>query len=79
MTNIKTATFRETYPEDKLIEDNQKCILEVLGRVLHGTPTGELPHLKSYRLEGGALICAEQQSGQWLIRAIDNQGWNQPG
>jgi hypothetical protein len=42
--------------------------------VLHGTPIGELPHLKSYRLEGGALIyiCAAQQSGQWLIRATDN-------
>jgi hypothetical protein len=38
------------------------------------TPLGEIPHLKSYRLEGGALIytCADQQSGRWLIRAIDN-------
>jgi hypothetical protein len=37
-------------------------------------PIGELPHLKSYRLEGGALlyICADQQSGQWFIKAIDN-------
>jgi hypothetical protein len=42
--------------------------------VLRGTPIGELAHLKSYRLEGGALIytCTDQQSGQWLIRAIDN-------
>jgi hypothetical protein len=34
----------------------------------------ELPHLKSYRLEGGALIyiCADQQSGQWLSKAINN-------
>jgi hypothetical protein len=33
-----------------------------------------VPHLKSYRLEGGALIyiCADQQSDQWLIKAIDN-------
>jgi hypothetical protein len=31
-------------------------------------------NLKSYRLERGALIyiCADQQTGQWLIRAIDN-------
>jgi hypothetical protein len=45
-----------------------------LGEVLCKTPTGELPHLKSYRLEGGALIyiCADQQSGQCLIKAIDN-------
>jgi hypothetical protein len=46
--------------------------------VLRGTPIGELPHLKSYRLEGGALIyiyiyiCADQQTGQRLVRAIDN-------
>jgi hypothetical protein len=42
--------------------------------VLRRTPIEELPHLKSHRLEGGALICicADQQSGQWLIKAIDN-------
>jgi hypothetical protein len=42
--------------------------------VLRRTPIEELSHLKSYRLEGGALIyiCADQQSGQWLIKAIDN-------
>jgi hypothetical protein len=45
LTNIKI--FRETYPEDKLTDDDQNCILEVLGRVLHGTLIGELPHLKS--------------------------------
>jgi hypothetical protein len=56
LTNIKLANFRETYPEDKLTEDDKNCILEELGRVLRGTPVGELPHLKSYRLEGGALI-----------------------
>jgi hypothetical protein len=33
LTNIKTAIFRETYPEDKLMEDDQNCILEELGRV----------------------------------------------
>jgi hypothetical protein len=37
------------------MEDDQNCILEKLGRVFHGTPIGELPHLKSYTLEGGAL------------------------
>jgi hypothetical protein len=42
--------------------------------VLHRTPTGELQHLKSYGLEGGALIytCADQQSGQWLVKAINH-------
>jgi hypothetical protein len=40
--------------------------------MLHRTPIGELPHLKFYKLEGGALIyiCADQQSSQWLIKAI---------
>jgi hypothetical protein len=46
LTNIKIAIFRETYPEVKLTEDDQNCILEVLRRVLHWTPMGELPHLK---------------------------------
>jgi hypothetical protein len=52
LTNIKIAIFTETYPEDKLTEHDQER--EELGRVLHGTPVGELPHLKFYRLEGGA-------------------------
>jgi hypothetical protein len=56
LTNIKVAIFRETYPEDKLIEDDQNSILEVVGEALRRTQIGELPHLKSYRLEGGALI-----------------------
>jgi hypothetical protein len=38
-TNIKIAIFRETYPEDKLNEDDQNYILEELGRVLRRTPT----------------------------------------
>jgi hypothetical protein len=29
LANIKIAIFRETYPEDKLIEDDQNSILEV--------------------------------------------------
>jgi hypothetical protein len=74
LTNIKIAIFKEAYPEDKLTEDDLNNILEELGRELCGTPLGELPHLKSCRLEGGALIytCANQQSGQWLVRATDN-------
>jgi hypothetical protein len=68
LTNIKIAIFREICPEDKLTEDDQNCILEVLGRMLRGAPMGELPHMKSYRLEGGA----DQESGQRLVRVIDN-------
>jgi hypothetical protein len=45
LTNIKIAIFKETYPEDKLIEDDQNSILQELGRVLHGTPIEEIPHL----------------------------------
>jgi hypothetical protein len=30
-TNIKIAIFRETYPEDKLTEDDQNYILEAMG------------------------------------------------
>jgi hypothetical protein len=71
LTNIKIAIFKETYPEDKLNEDDQTYILEELGKVLHRIPIGELPHLKSYRLEGGALIYrfTDQQSSQWLVKS----------
>jgi hypothetical protein len=63
--NIKTAIFNENYPEDKLTDDKDH-ILEELGRVFRRTPKGELPHLRSFRLEGGALmsVCADQKSGQ---------------
>jgi hypothetical protein len=56
LINTKIAIFKELYPKGKLTEHNQDSILEELGRVLRGTPIGELPHLKSYRLEGGGLI-----------------------
>jgi hypothetical protein len=74
LTNIKTAIFKDNNSEDKLIEDDQDQILNELGRVFHGTPKGEQPYLRSFRLEGGILIyvCANQQSVQWLIRATDN-------
>jgi hypothetical protein len=36
LTIIKVAIFRETYPEDKLTEDNQNSILEVQGRCCVG-------------------------------------------
>jgi hypothetical protein len=45
-----------------------------MGEVSRRTPIGEIQHLKSYRLDRGALIYmfADQQSGQWLIKATDN-------
>jgi hypothetical protein len=68
------AIFKELYPEDKVNEDDQWSILNVLGEALRGTPVKELLHLKSYKIEGGALIyiCADQKSGQWLSKAINN-------
>jgi hypothetical protein len=51
LANMMAAIFRETYPEDTLMEDDQNSILEVLGEVLRRTPIGQLPHLQSYRLE----------------------------
>jgi hypothetical protein len=56
LTNTKVAIFKETYPEDKLTEHDRDNILEELSKALCGTPVGELPHLMSYRLEGGSLI-----------------------
>jgi hypothetical protein len=37
VANIKVAIFRETYPGDKLTEDDQNSIMEVLGEVLRRT------------------------------------------
>jgi hypothetical protein len=53
------------------MEDGQDHILKKLGTVFRGTANGEMPHLRSLRLKGGALtyVCTDQQSGQWLIRA----------
>jgi hypothetical protein len=75
LKNIKMAILKKLYPEDKLNEDDQKSIFDVLGEVLRRT-SAEVPHLKSYRLEAGVLIyiCADQQSGQWLSKAINNTG-----
>jgi hypothetical protein len=74
LANTQVGIFKEYYPEDKMTEDDQDHILEELGRVFRGTPKGELPHLRSFRLEGSALlyVCPDQQSGQWLIRYTDN-------
>jgi hypothetical protein len=71
---MRVAIFKDAFPEEKVSTNDQDCILAELGEVLRRTPLGDLPHLKFSRLEGGALIyiCADQQSGQWLIRAIDN-------
>jgi hypothetical protein len=73
MTNIKIAIFNKNYPADKLTADEQDHILEEMGRLFRGTPK-ELPHLRSFILEGGALqyVCADEESGQRLIRVIEN-------
>jgi hypothetical protein len=36
LTNIKIAIFKKTYPEDKLIEDDQNSILKHWGRCCVG-------------------------------------------
>jgi hypothetical protein len=66
LANMKIAIFKENYPEDKLTEEDQGHILEELERVFCRTLKGELPHLRSFRLEGGALmyVYADQQSVQ---------------
>jgi hypothetical protein len=76
LTSFKITIFRETYPEDRITEEDRDSILEILGEALRRTPLAELPRLKSYRLEGGALIymCVDQQSGQWLIKTIGSHG-----
>jgi hypothetical protein len=56
LTSFKIAIFGETYPEDEISEKDRDSILETLGEALRRTPLEELPRLKSYRLEGGALI-----------------------
>jgi hypothetical protein len=48
---MKVAIFKDTYPEDKVTENDQDCIMKGMGKMLRRTPIGELPHLKSNRLE----------------------------
>jgi hypothetical protein len=82
LTNIKIVIFRETFPEDKLNEGDQNSILEVLGEVLSRTPIGELPHLKSFRLEGGHLFICTPTNSQvnGLLKPLITTCWNQgPG
>lgn len=66
MANIKIAMLKENYP-DKITEDGQHLIFEELGRLFHGTPKGEVQHLRTFRLEEDA----HQESGQWLTKATD--------
>jgi hypothetical protein len=54
---INCLSYGKAYPEDKLTEDDQDYILEELGRMFHGTLNGELPHLRSFRLVRGTLMC----------------------
>jgi hypothetical protein len=81
LTNMNIVIFKENYPKDELTEDDQRLILEELERVLHGTLKVKLPHLRSFRLEGCALmyVYADQQSVQWLIKATDNHRWGSGG
>jgi hypothetical protein len=43
LTNLKIAIFEETYPEEKLNEEDQNYIMEELTKVLHRAPIGEIP------------------------------------
>jgi hypothetical protein len=72
LTNTKIANLKVNFSEDKLTEDEQGHILEKQGKVFCGTLRGELPHLRSFMLEGGALmhVCADQKSGQWRTGAL---------
>jgi hypothetical protein len=62
LTNIRITIFRHSYSENNITEDDQNYILEESGRVLRGDPVRELPHLKSYTLDGGALILTDWDS-----------------
>jgi hypothetical protein len=55
-------------------KDDQEHILEVLGRMFRENVKGEIPHMRSLRLEGDAImyVCSDQQTGQWLIIVTKN-------
>jgi hypothetical protein len=40
LTNIRVAIFKDTFPEDKVTENDQDCILEELGKMLRRTRIG---------------------------------------
>jgi hypothetical protein len=66
LTNIKISIFKENYTEDKLTEDEKDLILKEVSMVICGTEKGKLPHLRSFWLEGGTLICVRGPT-VWLV------------
>jgi hypothetical protein len=73
LTNVRIAILKDDYPEAKLSEKEQDLIPAEIAGAFRTTPKERLPRLRSYRLEGGALIyvCTDQQSGQWLTEAVN--------
>jgi hypothetical protein len=73
LTNVKIAILKENYPEDKLSGEEQDLIMAETAGAFLSTPRERRLRIRSYRLESGTLIyvCTEQQSGHWLIEAIN--------
>jgi hypothetical protein len=67
LTTINIAIFKDNHPAENLTEDNQNQILDELGSVFCGTPKGGLSHLRSFRLEGGALIYVSARLAVWSV------------
>lgn len=81
MTNVKISILKDNYPQDKLSEKEQDLILtEVMVCLFRSTSRDKLPQFRSYRLEGNAFIyiCADQQTGHWLIEATDGHKLGEP-
>jgi hypothetical protein len=57
LTKIKIAIFKVNHPENKPTKGNQDLILHELGMVSCSIPDGELPQVRSFRLETDILIC----------------------
>jgi hypothetical protein len=73
LINVKIAILKENYPEDKLTEEDQEFILAEIAGAFRVTHRERFPWLRSYKLEGGALmyVCTDQWSGQRLTEAIN--------
>jgi hypothetical protein len=82
LNNINIAIFEESYPEVKLNEDDQKYILEELGKLLRRTPLEDLPQLSPTNCRKAHLFIYSPTNSlvSGLQKLLTITGWEQgPG
>jgi hypothetical protein len=79
VTNTQIAIFKESYPEDKLTEDDQNHIVEELGRLFHNKKTKQkktnfVAYRPSDRRLSAKLVPTLADRGCRAVSATDPHG-----